>query len=244
MSLFGTPNIARWVRRLGLGAAQAEEGCQWLLDFLARPQSMPIKQACQEGQLDCDRACDAVAAYVDKIEPRSATGQMRRRIIQGFLRSTLLGQEADLADFLTDGFARLDFQVRPSRQDLVLALFKSLMDVMLSLKVPVVVAFDQLEDLLLVRRTEDAPQGKRIVLCGHRPADAPHRWSVFPGLRRARPVEPVRAMSGRVHPGPAEQSHPLAEVWHDQGPAAGASAAVPGVASCRRPHAAGVGRAR
>jgi len=156
LSLFGTANLARWVRRLGLGAAQAEERCRWLLDTLTKPLAMPIKQLCQEAQLDVVRACATLASFVDKVEPRSTAGQMRRRIIQGFVEAVLLGQEAELADFLTDGFARMEFQVRPSRQDLVLALFKSLMDVLLSLKVPVVVAFDQLEDLLLVRRTEDA----------------------------------------------------------------------------------------
>src|SRR3712207_4986705 len=50
----------------------------------------------------------------------------------------------------------MPFQVRPGRQDLVLALFKVLMEVFRGLKTPVVVAFDQLEDLLLARRSDDA----------------------------------------------------------------------------------------
>jgi len=87
---------------------------------------------------------------------------MRRHIHQGFARAALLGDESDLANFLTFGFAELEFQVRPTRQDLVLALFKVLMEGFLKLRIPVVVAFDQLEDLLLVRRTED----------GHRVAEA------------------------------------------------------------------------
>ena len=74
----------------------------------------------------------------------------------------LLHDESDLASFLTYGFAELDFQVRPSRQDLVLALFKALMQVLQELRIPVVVAFDQLEDLLLARRSDD----------GHRTAEA------------------------------------------------------------------------
>src|SRR5205823_7135547 len=60
------------------------------------------------------------------------------------------------ANFLTFGFAELEFHVRPTRQDLVLALFKVLSDVFRSLKTPIVVAFDQLEDLLLARRSDDA----------------------------------------------------------------------------------------
>jgi hypothetical protein len=87
---------------------------------------------------------------------------MRRHIQLGFARAALLGDESELANFLTFGFAELDFQVRPSRQDLVLSLLKVLMGVFLGLKIPVVVAFDQLEDLLLARRGDD----------GHRVAEA------------------------------------------------------------------------
>src|SRR4029077_18332965 len=92
----------------------------------------------------------------------NTAGLMRRHINQGFARAALLADEADLASFLTYGFAELDFQVRPTRQDLVLALFKVLMEVFLHLRIPVVLAFDQLEDLLLARRTDD----------GHRVAEA------------------------------------------------------------------------
>ena len=73
------------------------------------------------------------------------------------------GMNADDArNLLTYGFAELDVKVQPTRQDLVLALFKVLMEVFQSLSIPVVVAFDQLEDLLLARRNDD----------GHRTAEA------------------------------------------------------------------------
>ncbi len=81
---------------------------------------------------------------------------MRRAILEGFVRAMLLGDESDLATFLTYGFAELEFQVRPSRQDLVLALFKAIMGILQGLRVPVVFAFDQLEDLLLARRSDDS----------------------------------------------------------------------------------------
>ena len=42
-------------------------------------------------------------------------------------RAALLGDESDLANFLTYGFAELDLKVRPSRQTLVLSLFKAVM---------------------------------------------------------------------------------------------------------------------
>ncbi|MFO0965996.1 MAG: hypothetical protein U0793_10490 [Gemmataceae bacterium] len=159
--------LARWTRFFGLGSAQAQEKTQWLIDRLARPFTghsgfAQLRRLCAETTLACDKACDFVCRHVERTESRSSTGLMRRHICQGFARAALLGDESDLANFLTYGFAELDLKVRPSRQDLVLSLFKALMEVFQSLKTPVVVAFDQLEDLLLARRADD----------GHRAAEA------------------------------------------------------------------------
>jgi hypothetical protein len=153
---------------LGLGSTQAQERTQWLLDNLAKPASASLhdgstlRRLCSEAGLDPERAAECVGQYVDRTELHGTAGLMRRHIHQGFVRAALLGDEEDLANFLTFGFAELDFRVRPSRQDLVLALFKVLMADFLDLKIPVVVAFDQLEDLLLARRAED---GHRIAEC-------------------------------------------------------------------------------
>jgi hypothetical protein len=155
LEFFPAPTFARWVRKLGLGASQAEERTQWLLETLRQPSGKSVKQACNEVGLPLDKACELICTHVDRTEVHNTAGQLRRRIHQCFARANLLGNEADLASFLTFGFAELEYQVRPSRQDLVVALTKVLMEVFLSLKVPVVVAFDQLEDLLLVRRTDD-----------------------------------------------------------------------------------------
>src|SRR5207249_9423591 len=121
-----------------------------------------LRPTSTESAVACARACAVVCQYVERTEGHNTAGLMRRHIHQGFARAALLGDETDLANFLTYGFAELDFKVRPSRQDLVLALFKVLMEVFLGLKIPVVVAFDQLEDLLLARRADD----------GHRVAEA------------------------------------------------------------------------
>ena len=48
----------------------------------------------------------------------------------------------------------------------MLALFKVLMEVFRSLKIPVVVAFDQLEDLLLARRSDDAHRTAEAFFAG------------------------------------------------------------------------------
>ena len=121
-----------------------------------RPPSVPSAAS------TCERACELLCQSIERTEAHNTAGLMRRHIYQGFARAALLGDESDLANFLTYGFAELDFKVRPSRQDLVLALFKVLMEVFRGLKIPVVVAFDQLEDLLLARRSDD----------GHRTAEA------------------------------------------------------------------------
>jgi hypothetical protein len=173
LALFPAPGLVRWVQRLGLGTSQAQERTQWLIDNLARPVGQgpmhaglsrvaQVRRICSEGSLEAERACELVCGHIERTEAHNTAGLMRRHIHQGFCRAALLGDETELANFLTFGFAELEFQVRPSRQDLVLALSRVLMEVFLNLRIPVVVAFDQLEDLLLARRSDD----------GHRTAEA------------------------------------------------------------------------
>jgi hypothetical protein len=162
MDLFPAPGLPRWTRKLGLGGTQAQERSQWLADQLMRGVSVPLRRLCTENGLDGDKACELVWRYLDRTESHNTAGLMRRHIHHGLARAALLGDESDLANFLTYGFAELEFKVQPSRQDLVLALFRVLLEVFQSLRIPVVVAFDQLEDLLLARRSDD----------GHRIAEA------------------------------------------------------------------------
>src|SRR5438552_12036012 len=155
LELFPAPGLGRWTRRLGLGSSQAQDRAQWLADQLNKPGQAvhgACRRACAEVSLEAEAACTFVSGHVERSEAHNTAGLMRRHIYQGFTRAALLGDEADLANFLTFGFAELEFHVRPTRQDLVLALLKVLMDVMRGLRIPVVVAFDQLEDLLLARR--------------------------------------------------------------------------------------------
>jgi len=161
VELFPPPGLGRWARRLGLGTQQAQERVEWLAENLSGYSNFarnpaPLSRALEEAGLTPQKAFDLLSAHVQKTEAHNTAGLMRRHIYQGFARAALLKDEADLAGFLTYGFAELEFHVRPTRQDLVLALFKVLMEVFRSLKTPVVVAFDQLEDLLLARRSDDA----------------------------------------------------------------------------------------
>src|SRR5262249_40125336 len=151
--------LGRWTRRLGLGNSQAQDRVQWLIDNLAQPgpslTNGALRRVCADINLEPQRACEFLCHYFERTESHNTAGLIRRHIYQGFARAVLQGDEGDLANFLTFGFAELEFHVRPSRQELVLALLKVLMEVFLGLKMPVVVAFDQLEDLLLARRTDD-----------------------------------------------------------------------------------------
>jgi hypothetical protein len=161
MDLFPAPGLGRWTRKLGLGVGQALERCQWLVEHVGGHGQlgrgpMPVSQALTEAGVAVEKALAVIDTYVDKAEAHNTAGLMRREIYKGFTRAHLLRDEAKLADFLTHDFVDMPFQVRPSRQDLVLALFKVLMEVFRALKTPVVVAFDQLEDLLLARRSDDA----------------------------------------------------------------------------------------
>ena len=160
LELFPAPGLGRWMRRLGLGHTQAQERCQWLIDLLSGAASlgrttMPVHQALTEAGLSSEVALEKIIKYVEKTEAHNTAGLMRRAIYQGLAKAFLMRDESTIASFLTCDFAELDFQVRPTRQDLVLALFKVLMEVFRTLKTPVVVAFDQLEDLLLSRRSDD-----------------------------------------------------------------------------------------
>jgi hypothetical protein len=167
LDLFPAPGLIRWTRKLGLGSTQAQERTQWLVEQLARPFPLGagfahMRRLCAESTLAPDKACELIGRFVDRTEPHNTAGLLRRHIYHGLTRAALAGDESDLANFLTYGFAELDVKVRPSRQDLVLALFKVLTEVFQGLRIPVVIAFDQLEDLLLARRNDD----------GHRTAEA------------------------------------------------------------------------
>jgi hypothetical protein len=155
MDLFPLPGIGRWARKLGIGGTQANERAEWLADAVMN-ESVPLTKAMDDAGVLPERAYALVVDYVNRTEAHNTAGLMRKAVLSGFAKAVIQKDEADLANFLTYGFAELDFKVRPTRQDLVLALFKVLMDVLRGARTPVVVAFDQLEDLLLARRTDDA----------------------------------------------------------------------------------------
>lgn len=172
--LFPASGLGGWLRKIGLGSSNCQERVQWLVEQLTRlgynPACGPLRRVCAEVNLDAERTCELIWRHVDRTESHNTAGVMRRHIYVGLVRAALFGDESELANFLTYGFAEIDYKVKPSRQELVLALFRVLTELFQGLKIPVVIAFDQLEDLLLVRRNDD----------GHKVAE-----SFFAGLVQA-----------------------------------------------------------
>lgn len=168
--LFPLTGLGRWARKLGLGAAQAQERVQWLVESLGRAApagtAPTVRALCDDAGLSAESASSLACGHADRADSHDAGGLMRRHIRRGLVRCALDGDESELAAFLTNGFAELEYHVRPTRQDLVLALFKAVMGVLRGLHIPVVVAFDQLEDLLLVRRTEDGRRAAEAFFAG------------------------------------------------------------------------------
>lgn len=165
MEHFPLPGIGRWARKLGIGSTQANERAEWLAEAVMGGTT-PLPKAIADSGLTPERAYALVTDYVNRTEAHNTAGLMRKAVLNGFAKAVLMKDEADLANFLTYGFAELDFKVRPTRQDLVLALFKVLMDVLRGARTPVVVAFDQLEDLLLARRNDDAHKTAEAFFAG------------------------------------------------------------------------------
>src|SRR5262245_57766319 len=71
LEMFPAPGLGRWMQKLGLGASQATERVQWLIDSLAKPIPLPfnpggIRKACGEAGIDLERALELVIAHVDR----------------------------------------------------------------------------------------------------------------------------------------------------------------------------------
>ncbi|MFO0803763.1 MAG: hypothetical protein U0791_11675 [Gemmataceae bacterium] len=169
--LFPATGLSRFGRLFGFGATHSQERADALAESLSGYSNfarmpVPLVQALAAAGLEPKQAFDLVCEHASRNESRNTAGLMRRNIFNGFARAVLLKDEAELANFLTFGFAELEFHVRPTRQDLVLALFKVLSDIFRSLKTPIVVAFDQLEDLLLARRSDDAHKTAEAFFAG------------------------------------------------------------------------------
>src|SRR5262249_57923383 len=101
LDLFPASGLGRWARRLGLGTSQAQERTQWLFENLGRATSTAglehsCRRLCEEVALEPATACEQVLAYIQRTQPHSTAGRMRRAHYPGFVRPTLPGQQNEL----------------------------------------------------------------------------------------------------------------------------------------------------
>jgi hypothetical protein len=159
----------RWP--LGGGAARPSSD---LLERL-RIEPRPCRLLVKESGADVEQLLKQTSEALEKREPRDLKGAFRRRVTEGFVRATLLGDESDLSDFLTDGFADVRFVVKPTRTQLTLSMLQALVELIVGSGIPVAAGFDQLEELLYgqtdaeVRRASDAFFGGLVQLMSQCP---------------------------------------------------------------------------
>src|SRR5688572_30537361 len=100
VELFPPPGLGRWARRLGLGTTQAQERAEWLAENLSGYSNfarmpIPVSRALHDSGLAPEKAFELLSAYVQKTESHNTAGLMRRHILQGFARASLLQDESD-----------------------------------------------------------------------------------------------------------------------------------------------------
>jgi hypothetical protein len=140
-----------------------------------RLEPRPCRALVKETGADAERLMQLTCEFLDRKEPRDLKGAFRKRVAEGFVRATLLGDESDLSDFLTDGFADVKFVVKPTRTQLTLSMLQALVELIVGSGIPVAAAFDQLEELLYgqtdaeVRRASDAFFGGVVQLMSQCP---------------------------------------------------------------------------
>ncbi|MGL4463490.1 MAG: hypothetical protein ACRC1K_15170, partial [Planctomycetia bacterium] len=166
------------LRRLGWKLGVGVRGGLAAVDaFIAElaTSPAPARTLAAQADLDPEMLTRRAGDFLERREPRDLKGFFRRRILAGFVRAVLLGDEADLADFLTDGFADVPFEVRPSRPQLTMSLLQALAETIVGSGIPIAVAFDQLEELLYgqtedeIRRSSDAFFGGIVQLMSQIP---------------------------------------------------------------------------
>jgi hypothetical protein len=160
-------------RRWPLGSGSARPSSELLERLRVEPR--PCRTLVKETNADVERLIQLTSETLDKREPRDLKGAYRKRVTEGFVRATLLGDESDLSDFLTDGFADVRFVVKPTRTQLTLSMLQALVELIVGSGIPVAAAFDQLEELLYgqtdaeVRRASDAFFGGLVQLMSQCP---------------------------------------------------------------------------
>jgi len=160
-------------RRWPLGGRNAPSTSPLLERLRIEPR--PCRTLVKESGSDVEVLIRRISETLERREPRDLKGVYRKRVTEGFVRATLLGDESDLSDFLTDGFVDVRFIVKPTRTQLTLSMLQALVELIVGSGIPVAAGFDQLEELLYgqtdaeVRRASDAFFGGLVQLMSQCP---------------------------------------------------------------------------
>lgn len=164
---------SRIAHRLGLDKASSLARAE--IEKSLRNASEPCRRLVERLEWDPHALIESSVRHLEAREAHDLGAAFRKRIVGGLLRAMLTGDENELADFLTDGFADPPGHVRPARGQLILSLLRALCEVLVGAGITVTVAFDQLEELLYgqtepdVRRACDAFFGGIVHLMSQSP---------------------------------------------------------------------------
>ena len=100
-----------------------------------------------------DQIIQAIGAHLQQTEPSDADGFLRQKIYSGMVLATALHRPDELKEFLTGGFDEAPDYVAGTG-DLTKRLLRVLLEIFATFHIPVVVAFDQLEDFLRAGNTD------------------------------------------------------------------------------------------
>lgn len=136
-------------RKAGIAAAvdPSLKKVQDLLDICGNERFPEALPAFWDIGLDRDQVYEAVKDHVEEAESADADGFLRKVFYCGMVLSTVFGRREGLEDFLTGGFNDSPDHVAGAG-DLTKRLLRVLLEIFAAFRIPVMIAFDQLEDFL------------------------------------------------------------------------------------------------
>jgi hypothetical protein len=146
------PTQGVWERmKTWLGSAAATRArLERIRDLITRcdvPSGVEPRAACEEAGLPLPEAVTLTSAHLERTEPNDASGALRRALYSRLVGFTLLNENEALQDYLTDGFLEGPAYVKGAGQ-LTRRMLTVLLQLLHTLRIPVIVVFDQLEDYL------------------------------------------------------------------------------------------------
>lgn len=148
-------------RSLGFSGASSEplKLVQSLLDVCDSDKFAEALPVFWDMGIKPKEVAEAIWDHLESCESSDADGFLRRMIYNGMAHATILNQRDGLVEFLTGGFDGMPEYVAGAG-DLPKRLLRVLLEVFATFRIPVVVAFDQLEDFLRAGSAEEEKELK------------------------------------------------------------------------------------